>query len=303
MYRLKIIFIFSLLSLYSIHAQKVSNVSNRQEQSTIIVSYDLETKTPCKIALFVSTNGGTTWQGPLKKVTGDIGAKVSSGNKSIIWSVLEEFDEFRGSNIVFQVRAISNELQTIKIGSQEWTKKNLDVSTYRNGDIIPEVKNPSMFTRLTTGAWCYYNNDPENGKTYGKLYNWYAIDDPRGLAPEGYHIPSAKEVDLLLDYLGGGDIGYKLKEAGTKHWNEPNYYIGNSNIYQMNSNSSNFTGLPGGTRKETGEFVGIGNKGAWWCFNYSDSAGFFYLDNYSHSVRPSTPKYKTYGFSVRCLSD
>jgi hypothetical protein len=94
----------------SISAQKVTNVSNHQEQSTIIVSYDLETKSPCKISLFVSTNGGTTWQGPLKKVSGDIGVNVSSGSKAIIWNVLEEFEQLSGDNIVFKISANTSSL-------------------------------------------------------------------------------------------------------------------------------------------------------------------------------------------------
>ena len=108
-------------------AQKVSNITYRQEQSNIIVSYDLETKTPCKVNLYVSTNGGATWQGPLTKVTGDVGAKIASGSHSITWNVLEEFEELRGDKIKFQVRADSSDLETVKIGTQEWTVKNLDV--------------------------------------------------------------------------------------------------------------------------------------------------------------------------------
>ena len=101
----------------TISAQKVTNVSNRQEQSNIIVSYDLETKTPCKIELFVSTNGGTTWQGPLKKVNGDVGANVSSGKKSITWSVLEEFEELSGENIVFKVSADASSTNSLATNS------------------------------------------------------------------------------------------------------------------------------------------------------------------------------------------
>ena len=102
---------------FSISAQKVTNVSNRQEQSTIIVSYDLETKTPCIIELYVSTNGGTTWQGPLKKVNGDVGANVSSGSKSITWNVLEEFEELSGENIVFKVSADASSTNSLAINS------------------------------------------------------------------------------------------------------------------------------------------------------------------------------------------
>ena len=101
----------------TISAQKVTNVSNHQEQSTIIVSYDLETKSPCKISLFVSTNGGTTWQGPLKKVNGDVGINVSSGSKSITWNVLEEFEELSGENIVFKVSADASSTNSLATNS------------------------------------------------------------------------------------------------------------------------------------------------------------------------------------------
>ena len=104
--------LFLLFGLTISYSQKVSNVTARQEQSKIIVYYDLETNTPCKITLYVSTNGGTTWQGPLKKVTGNVGTNVTSGNNSVIWNVLDEFEELRGHNIMFQIRSISKYLQT-----------------------------------------------------------------------------------------------------------------------------------------------------------------------------------------------
>ena len=307
MYRLKIIFFSFLLSLSSIHAQKVSNVSNRQEQSTIIVSFDLETKTPCKIALYVSKNGGTTWQGPLKKVTGDIGAKVSSGNKSITWSVLEEFEELSGNNIVFQVRAVINTIetiQTVKIGTQEWTKKNLDVSIYRNGDAIPEVKDPEEWSKLKTGAWCYYNNDPKTGKIYGKLYNWYAVNDPRGLAPEGYHVPSIGEWYTLINYLGGEVASGKMKEKGFTHSKSPN----------TPTNSSGFTGLPAGYRngngygQSYGEFYDIGSCSYWWSSSkwessfISKEANALSLNDYHNYVYYSVIEFEQ-GVSVRCIRD
>jgi uncharacterized protein (TIGR02145 family) len=284
MYRLKIIFIFSLLSLYSIQAQKVSNVSNRQEQSTIIVSYDLETKIPCKIALYVSTNGGTTWQGPLKKVIGDIGANVSSGNKNIIWNVLEEFDELKGTNIVFQIKAEIN-TDTVEIGNQIWMNKNLNVSTYRNGDIIPEIKDPSLFFKMTTGAWCYYNNDLENGKIYGKLYNWYAINDSRGIAPKGFHIPTDKDWDKLLKKLGrNGFTDAKLKENG--------------------ADNNGFNRQLGGHLSSNG-FFGVGVDGYFWS---SSKIHNNLLANYRHLISGSNELIDSYynksaGFSVRCIKD
>ena len=94
----------------------------------------------------------------------------------------------------------ANELagvHAVRIGTQVWKIKNLNVSNYRNGDLIPQVKNPAKWATLTTGAWCWYNNDSANGAVYGKLYNWYAVTDPRGLAPEGWHVPSDADWDTL----------------------------------------------------------------------------------------------------------
>lgn len=221
----------------TVYAQKVSNITYRQEQSNIIVSYDLETKAPCKVSLYVSKNGGDIWQGPLKKVTGDVGTKIISGIHSITWNVLAEFEELRGDNIMFQVRTVGDNIKTVIIGTQEWTTKNLNVSKYRNGDIIPEVKDFKKWDSLTTGAWCYYNNDPNNGAIYGKLYNWFAVNDPRGFVPEGYHIPTIGELTILNDYLGGQFLaGGKMKEKGIVHWDSPN---------KVEVESCGFTALPG----------------------------------------------------------
>ncbi|RYY08664.1 MAG: hypothetical protein EOO04_39670, partial [Chitinophagaceae bacterium] len=84
-----------------------------------------------------------------------------------------------------------------KICDQVWTVKNLDVTTYRNGDPIPQVTDPNAWATARTGAWCYYDNDPSNGAIYGKLYNWYAVNDARGLAPAGWHVPSDAEWNTL----------------------------------------------------------------------------------------------------------
>jgi hypothetical protein len=262
-------FMFCLLGT-AIHAQKVSNINYRQEQSNIIVSYDLETKTPCKVNLFVSTNGGTTWQGPLTKVSGDAGAKIASGSHSITWNVLEEFEELRGDKIQFQVQAFGGAIKTVVIGTQEWTTKNLNVSKYRNGDIIPEVKDPEEWSALTTGAWCYYNNDPKNGAIYGKLYNWYAVSDPRGLAPEGFHIPTNLELNSIQD----------LKDP------------------------AGFAGLPGGFCFYGGEFYSVGNCGNWWSSSEvsTTSAWFRGLIYGSGNVNRNVND-KAVGLSVRCLRD
>lgn len=139
------------------------------------------------------------------------------------------------------------------IGTQTWKVCNLNVDTYRNGDPIPEVTDPTEWAALTTGAWCYYNNDPANGPIYGKMYNGYAVRDPRGLAPKGYHVPLNEEWSTLIYYLGDGSIaGGKMKEIGTSHWLSPNTGA---------TNSSGFSALPGGVRGASG-FISINEVGS-----------------------------------------
>jgi uncharacterized protein (TIGR02145 family) len=280
----------------TVYAQKVSNITYRQEQSNIIVSYDLETKTPCKVSLYVSTNGGNTWQGPLTKITGDVGYKITSGGHNITWNVLEEFEELRGDKIMFQVRAVGDNIDTVIIGAQEWTTKNLDVSNYRNGDIIPEVKDPNKWAKLTTGAWCYYNNQTKNGAIYGKLYNWYAVNDTRGLAPEGFHIPSDDEWSTLTTYLGGESIaGGKMKVLNMSTWKMPNK---NAN------NSSGFLSFPGGYRNQEGTFYGIDEESDWWSstevsLELAWTRYLYYLFGTAFKFKYN----KLDGISVRCIRD
>ena len=186
--------------------------------------------------------------------------------------------------------------QEIKIGTQTWTTKNLDVTTYRNGDVIPEVVQDTTWAKLTTGAWCYYENKTAKGTTYGKLYNWYAVNDPRGLAPKGYHIPTDAEWTILTDSLGEL-AGTKMKS--TSGWDND----GNG------TNTSGFAGLPGGGLNYYGDILtilttGAGAYGNWWSSseNGTDFAWyrFLYFDNGNVGSYNGN---KLFGFSVRCLRD
>jgi len=186
--------------------------------------------------------------------------------------------------------------QTVTIGNQVWTSKNLDVATYRNGDVIPQVQDKDAWGNLTIGAWCYYDNDASNGTKYGKLYNWYAVNDLRGLAPKGYHIPTDAEWMQLSDYLGGkSEAGTKMKT--TSGW----YYNGNG------TNSSGFSGLPGGFRRSDGLFYNIGDYGCWWSSTElkveAPNYAWYCLLNYDNGNVARYSGYKGDRFSVRCLRD
>jgi uncharacterized protein (TIGR02145 family) len=196
-------------------------------------------------------------------------------------------------------------LPSVTIGTQIWTNKNLDVTTYRDGTPIPQVTDPTAWANLTTGAWCYYNNDPTNGTIYGKLYNWYAVagihdNDPNTpnkiLAPLGWHVPSYNEWDTLTTFLGGESVaGGKMKEVGMAHWNSPNTSA---------TNTSTFTGLPGGARISEGSFIFIGYAGYWWSSSeYDSSNAWFRVLGYDDSAAGRGNYAKWFGYSVRCFKD
>lgn len=207
------------------------------------------------------------------------------------------------SVLLFAVLALSGFAQSFKlveIGSQDWMAKNLNVDKFRNGDPIPEAQTNEEWLKANVNkqpAWCHYNNDPANGIMYGKLYNWYAVNDERGLAPEGWHLPRDEEWTTLTDFLGGEvEAGKKMKR--TSGWKSEEGESGNG------SNSGRFSGLPGGYRNYDGAFDDIGYSGYWWSSTqYSISNAwvrslFYFGDNVG-----SDSYGKGNGFSVRCLKD
>ncbi len=194
---------------------------------------------------------------------------------------------------------------SVKIGTQRWTTKNLNVSRYRNGDKIPQVKDSAEWASLTTGAWCYYNNDAATGATYGKLYNWYAVNDIRGLAPAGFHIPSDAEWATLSTFLGGDMLsGGKMKSTGTIEAATGLWFSPNTDA----TNSSSFTGHPGGYRNTFAAFpllfYNLGNNGYWWSSTDENNIYAYYRNvSYDNDDLYRAYQYKSYGFSVRCVKD
>ena len=162
---------------------------------------------------------------------------------------------------------------------------------------IPQVTDTAVWSHLTSGAWRYYNNNPANNATYGKLYNWYAVNDSRGLAPQGWHVPSEAEWTKLVDTcLGGSTIaGSKMKEIGTAHWTSPNAGA---------TNSSGFTALGGGYFFQ-GLFYDFGNYGFWWSTteNNTLNATGFLLGSAIAGAYVSPFNEKISGFSVRLIKD
>ncbi len=186
-----------------------------------------------------------------------------------------------------------NVYNVVVIGNQTWMKSNLNVSKYQDGTSIPEVTDPVEWAKLTTGAWCYYDNDPANGEVYGKLYNWYAVNNKKGLAPAGYQIPTDEQWTTLTTFIGS-EGGGKMKEIGTANWSSPNSEA---------TNSTFFTGLPGGHVISNGGFYFIGDYGYWWSStsNIDVTMAWNRSLNYNSGIACRSYDAKKYGFSVRCI--
>lgn len=189
---------------------------------------------------------------------------------------------------------------TVTVGQQTWISKNLNTDHFANGDPIPEARTPEEWKAANDNgapAWCYYNNDLASGRTYGKLYNWYAVNDPRGLAPRGWHVPSDAEWTAITDYLGGATIaGTSLKS--TSLWADYN------SASVKGNNSSGVACLPGGSRYSGGTFNYIGKYGDWWSSSeYTTGRAWSRGLSYSSGDAGRQDDAKGDGYSVRCLRD
>ena len=180
---------------------------------------------------------------------------------------------------------------SVVIGTQTWTTENLNVSIFRNGDPIKEARTAQewkMAGENEQPAWCYYNNDPANGAKYGKIYNWYAVNHPRGLAPEGWHVPTETEWSQLISISGSANNLINCSE------------------WQMANNCLNpygFSAIPGRTRSFTGIFD-LPGSAVWWTSSAIGEHG-----SQRVSLSASVDKIEItgndhrYGFSVRCLKN
>jgi uncharacterized protein (TIGR02145 family) len=192
-----------------------------------------------------------------------------------------------------------NTYKTVTIGTQTWMAENLKVSKYNDGSTIPFVTDDTQWSKLNSGAWSYYNNDSANNVKYGKLYNWYVVSKTtngnKNVCPIGWHMPTDTEWTVLTDYLGGESVaGNKMKEEGTSSWFSPNTDA---------TNTSLFTGLPGGFRSYYGYYANFSFVGYFWSSTENGTASVFtrYL-NVSGYAERNIDKRRN-GMSIRCLKD
>jgi uncharacterized protein (TIGR02145 family) len=224
---------------------------------------------------------------------GTNGQVLTVTDGDIIWKFIEGYGK--------PITDIDGNVYRIEtIGTQTWMAENLKVSRYSDGTTIPNITDNTQWLDNTTGAWAYYNNDVANNAKYGKLYNWYAVspttNGTKNVCPTGWHVPTDTEWMVLTEYLSGLSVaGGKMKEVGTTSWNSPNTGA---------TNTSLFTGLPGGSRYNAGGYDGIGAHGDWWSSAESSTYSAWSRELRAESgVAYRNYINKSYGLSVRCLRD
>ena len=189
-----------------------------------------------------------------------------------------------------------NSYATIVIGGQEWMAENLRASNYANGDPITAVPDGPAWAAQTGGAWAHYGNDSAFDDPFGKLYNGYAVTDPRNVCPAGWHVPTVADWSELIDTLGGAAVaGDRLKSAGTAYWPAPNAGA---------TNAAGFSALPGGFRIDSdGSFFAVDTLGNWWSATDDGGGGLMdYVINEGAGIS-SFGDSKAFGCSVRCVRD
>jgi len=232
--------------------------------------------------------------------------KGTSGNYSTVVTDVPTAGKTINFNFAACTDADGNNYKVVKIGTQTWMAENLKTTKYNDGTPIPNVTVDATWATLTTGAYSDYSNTPANSTTYGRLYNWYAVDNNaatkvasnggKNVCPTNWHIPTDTEWTTLTTFLGDYSVaGGKLKETGTNHWISPNAGA---------TNETGFTALAGGTRSKDGTFSLMGNYGFWWSSSESSAAyGWGVSMFYGNTGNGRVSLDKQNGFSVRCIKD
>lgn len=245
----------------------------------------------------IHQSNGTVLQIPLNSIDSITYAIISIGelptfNPALTYGSLNDID--------------GNTYKTIQIGSQTWMAENLRTTKYRNGTIIPQITDNIAWQNDINGGWNFYNNNSNNNYPYGKLYNWYAVANSNKICPEGWHIPTDNEWNILISGLDpsftavisgtqSDSAGGKLKSTGIQFWLNPN---------EDATNSTGFSGLPGGYRLFGGSFDHIGKLGFWWsATDYDSNYAWARFLHYNDGAVDRLGNSKPSGLSVRCLKD
>jgi uncharacterized protein (TIGR02145 family) len=251
-------------------SQTITNVIAKQDGNNVVITYNLLCEGDADISLSVSEDGGSTFKGPLKSITGDIGVGIKPGSKTIIWNTLKDQTLLVGENIVFRVSMPSKfgrftdsrdgkTYKTIKIGTQTWMADNL---AYKTND----------------GCWVY-DNIESNVKIYGYLYN---LETANKVCPSGWHLPAKEEYESLMQNIGGnGSTAFKSL---------------------LPNGESGFSALFSGCRA-LGTFYSIDKYAFFWSSTSNDETSWCFElisakeNNKMVGVGPKS------GLSVRCVKD
>ena len=293
-----LLFIAAASQLFS---QSIENVDFRASGKTIVVSYDFlhpKADTAINVALVFKDQQGVSIVP--KAISGDIKNVKPGEGKRIIWDVMADGITLSGKYI-----AIVESLKFTKsiIGSQAWMSENLNEGRFRNGDLILQVKNLKEMEDASNQkipAWCFLNFDPKNGEKYGKLYNWYAVIDKRGLAPEGWHISADSEWSKLISFFKGKDACIHLKSEND--WFRLKSYNGNG------LNTFGFSLLPSGANwlgdnQNEQEFNSHKYSYFWSSTNATDSTAWGMHFSFYATKCYKYDYFKNFYLSVRCVQD
>jgi uncharacterized protein (TIGR02145 family) len=293
----KTLLFFFLISIGCSFSQTIENVDFRAEGESIVVTYDFlhpKADTSVNIELQFKDQKGSVITP--KTLIGDLKDVKLGQEKRIVWDVIADGVILSGK---YKAELKIIQYNSVKIGNQVWMTENLNVDRFRNGDPIYEAKTVEEWINAgkeKKPAWCHFNNDPKNTKKYGKLYNWYAVNDPRGLAPVGWYIPTEEDILKLFNELGGGKIAKQAIKSKTG-WGE----------YGNGTNHSKLNALPNGIREgDEGDFRG-GSSLQWWTSSLHAKYPEYPIDLYISQDVYDQPFYISYsdkmnGMSVRCLS-
>jgi uncharacterized protein (TIGR02145 family) len=291
---------YDYTTLAEAESKAIEECKKKGGNCSVVLSYS---GSGCAVYRTIDGNVGTAfgWGVAKTKEAADAIAtkeclKRSNGNvaNNFVWSC-----NSASPGALKEIYNASNEIAApVKIGNQIWMNRNLDVATFRNGDPIPQATTPEEWERLGDDehkpAWCYYNFDPANGKKYGKLYNWYAVSDPRGLAPEGWHVPSKAEFETLINFLGGEKAAWPKLKSKTGWKNNLN-----------GTDEVGFNLLPNGYRGTyaSSGFDWLGTKANLWTSQRDgEYRSFYFTENDKSGVYVSYWGREN-GFGVRCIKN
>ena len=242
---------------------------------------------------------GTSWDAELQMCIGDGSGDINNDGCVQLNDLLDLLSAYGNCGAEESAWQCGDPLEyqghgyeTVQIGEQCWFAENLRAENYKNGDFISANLDNSEWTSTTSGATVFYGDDVSSLQAYGRLYNWHAVDDSRGLCPNAWRIPSDGDWTVLTDFLGGSaTAGAQMKT--TDGWN------GDGD----GANSSGFSGVPGGSRASNGNFYLAGSSGYWWSATPYGSSAWYRTVSYNDDSVNRNFAYHRNGYSVRCVRD